>query len=152
MAQYFVLVKREGYCRKGSMLSARESATLLIDNSIWPLWEKTRCRKMVAEGDKLLIYLAGNEPGSQSVIASAKIAKISDWNRKYSAMYPLMLDGIPERVLHLCEVKHFKHAVHVPEVLSKLSFAPKNRSKWGTAFMGGMRNLNKADYSILGGC
>ena len=152
MTQFFVLIKKEGFSESGSLLTAKESAQLLIENRIWPLWEKTNCRKMVSVGDELLIYLAGRECGAQSVIASAKIIKISQWNRKVSATYPLMLDGVPERVLHLSDIRYFQKALHVPSVLDKLSFTPKDKSKWGVKFMGGMRNLNKRDFAVLSGC
>lgn len=151
MTQFFVLVKQEGFSENGALLSAKESAKLLLDSRIWPLWERTNCRKMVAAGDEVLIYLAGMEPGAQSVIASAKIEGISEWSRQYSKDYPLMLEDIPAKVLRLSDVKYLPDAIHVPGVLDKLSFTPKNKSKWGTAFMGGMRHLSKADYSILSG-
>ena len=146
---HFILIKRSGFCARLKMISATESAHKLLHSRIWPLWEGTRCKSMVKAGHKVLIYLAGDESDCKKVIAMAVVKNVVDWSSKHKRCYPLMLDGLPTKVLELKEVRYFDSPVDVREKLDTLSFIPQNKKKWGVAMMGGMRSLNKADYDVL---
>ena len=39
----------------------------------------------------------------------------------------------------------------IKDLLPKMSFCPANKSKWGVVLMGGVRQLNDRDFSILKG-
>ncbi len=146
---YFILVKNDCYTNQGSFLTGAESARLLLEKQFWPLWQNTACKEMVKDGDHLLIYIAGQGELSQTVFSSALVKGIKPWDRSWADMCPLSHDDIPEKVLMLGAVKFFSTPVKVQKKLDELSFVPADKSKWGVAFMGGMRRVTKQDYKVL---
>lgn len=149
--QFFLLIKKECFDKNGALLTAKESAGLLLSLGYWPLWNRTKCREMVRAGDELLVYLAGDDPGSQSIVARAEIAEIVPWAKKFADTYPLDVDGMPEKVLMLKKIKMLDRPTIVKSLLDTLSFVPANKNRWGVVMMGGMRHINQQDFLLLGG-
>ena len=147
---HFILIKRSGFCSRQSALSATDSAKRLLDSRMWPLWENTRCQHMVKPGHKVLVYLAGEEADCKKVIASASIVNITEWSsKKHKASYPLLLDGVPVKVLEFDDIEYFDTPIDFREKLEELSFIPNNRQKWGVSMMGGMRSIEQSDYDVF---
>lgn len=146
-ANNYLLIKSDGLDSKGHRRSALESAQLLLDAQVWPLWEFTRNRKVIAFGDRVAVYLAG----TSEVIATAQIRKVDRWTSDHAKAYPLMLDGTPTAVLLLQDVARLAAPVQVRAFLPKLSFINQNTPKWGVAFMGGTRAVSDADFDLLTG-
>ncbi len=144
-AKHFLLTKRAGPDARGRELSASEAANLLLDVGVWPLWEHTRNRKAIVAGSRLAVYLSG----SSQVVATACVAAIESWTPAKRRSYPLMLDGTPETVLILKDVRKLHRPVEVRERLSRLSFVTPGVKKWGVAFMGGTRRLTSDDFLAL---
>lgn len=147
MKKHFILVKLPGHDTKGIALSARAAAIKLLDAKFWPIFSRTRNKKVMAPGDEVAIYLGGQY--NQLIIATATIEKIEPWQKSFKDRYPLTMDGIPESVLVLSNISVLKQPVDVTEILDSLTFIPKNIKKWGVAFMGGARLVNQADYNRL---
>lgn len=147
MKNFFVLVKLPGFSSDGSKLSARASALKLLECGYWPIFNRTRNKKLMKTGDEIAVYLGG--PYNQIIIATATIASIEDWDRKHARNYPLFMDGIPEKVLNLSSATILKQPVDVIEKINELSFMPENKLKWGVAFMGGARRVNERDFQII---
>jgi predicted RNA-binding protein len=147
---HFILIKRSGFCANQNVISATDGAILLLDAKMWPLWENTNCQLMVKPGHKVLVYLAGDESDCKKIIASAVVSNIVDWSANiHKSSYPLMLDGMPMKVLELDQVEFFDIPVDVRKKLDVLSFIPKNKTKWGVSMMGGMRSIEQSDFEIL---
>lgn len=144
---YYLLIKREGLGAKGQRLTARQSAVALLEQGIWPLWEHTKNRKAIAAGDLVAVYLSGD--GGGKVIASAKVEQVAEWSSSLARAYPLMLDGTPFSVLKLNNIGLLPEPVAVKERLSRLSFVNASSKKWGVAFMGGCRSIDKTDFGVL---
>lgn len=150
--EHFLVVKKSGFSSDGKLLSAREGTMRLLDVGFWPLWKNTRCKNMIEAGNSLLFYIAGEEKGSRSVIARAKVERVEVWtDRAFKKIYPLMLDGEPDKVIRLANVHCMSTPVSLLSVLDSLSFIPENRNKWGVAMMGGVRSLTAEDYVVLKG-
>lgn len=145
---HFILIKLDGYDAKGRFMSGYDSAKALLDAGIWPLWQRTRCKNIVGDGDKVLIYIAGTSEHAREVVASATVETVEIWNKQHEAIYPLALDGIPLKVLRLTDIK-MESTVNITDKLDQLSFIPENREKWGVALMGGMRQLSSDDFALL---
>jgi len=141
----YLLIKSGGLDAKGRECSARVSAKLLLDARVWPLWEFTRNRKVIASGDRMAIYLAG----VSEVIATAQVQTVGRWSVAHAKAYPLMLDGTPTAVLLLDDVAWLPEPVKVKARLSSLSFIKPDTPKWGVAFMGGTRAVNDFDFEML---
>lgn len=150
---HYLLTKRDGFTAAGEMISATDSALALLDIGFWPLFKGTPCRKMVKPGQKVLIYLAGNNEDCQRVIASVTIKSITEWSKRdHAKRYPLMLDDEPSLVLNFTDIKIFGSPVSIREHLHHLDLVPKkNPAKWGMAMVGGMKSLSEHDYYILSG-
>lgn len=144
-AANYLLIKQHGLDAKGRNCTARASAQLLLDAKVWPLWDRTRNRKVIAAGDRLAVYLAG----TSEVIATAQVLKVEKWSNSHARWYPLLLDGIPAAVLVLENVSMLPVPVQVRQRLQQLSFVPRNSSKWGVAFMGGVRVVSDVDFKQL---
>ena len=144
---YYLLIKREGLDAKGQRLTARQSASVLLERGIWPLWEHTKNRKAIAAGDLVAVYLSGD--GGGKVIASARVEQVTEWSSALGRTYPLMLDGTPFSVLKLNNIGLLPEPVAVKERLSRLSFVNASSKKWGVAFMGGCRLIGKTDFGVL---
>ena len=149
---HFILMKHSGFNADRVIVTGYESARLLLKNKLWPLWENTRCKNMVEVDHKLLIYIAGNEEHSKCVIASAEVSAVELWSdKKHKKNYPLLLDGIPGKVLMLKNIEILEEPLDIRKKLDTLSFIPENKKKWGVAMMGGMRPLLENDYFKLSG-
>jgi len=147
MKQHFILVKLPGHDKNGMTLSARAAATKLLEAKFWPIFSRTRNKKVMGNDDEVAIYIGGQH--NQLVIATATIEKIEPWQKSFKDQYPLTMDGIPESVLVLSNIQMLKQPVDVVEILNTLSFIPRNIKKWGVAFMGGARLVNQSDYNRL---
>lgn len=148
---HFVLIKKSGFDVNQSFKSAKDSTNLLLDAELWPLYKNTRCQHMVKAADRVLFYLAGEEPEGRHIVASAIIKSVEDWSMMHRSGYPLLLEDIPSKVLMLTDIERFMSPIDVKQHLDKLSFIPANRQKWGVAFMGGMRAISEKDHAILSG-
>lgn len=149
----YLLVKKSSFSTSGALLDARESAMSLLGAGIWPLFENTRCRKMVTKGQQVLIYLGGEGKGNQCVIASAVIDSVVPWSEHiHKKVYPLILDGTPSIVMNLSSICLFDSPIGVKPLVPQLSFVPKtNYKKWGAALVGGVLALSDNDFSLLSG-
>ena len=128
---YYLLIKREGLDAKGQRLTARQSASVLLERGIWPLWEHTKNRKAIAAGDLVAVYLLGD--GGGKVIASARGEQVTEWSS----------------ALKLNNIRLLPEPLAVKERLSRLSFVNASSKKWGDVFMGGCRSIGKTDFGVL---
>lgn len=145
--QHFLLIKRDALSRSGLPLDAAQSALMLLNARIWPLWRGTPNRMRVAAGDEVAIYLAG--ANESRVIARAGVERIGSWTRELARAYPLSLDGEPVSVLHLGLPEVFPRSVDVRGLLPRLSFVRPGVRKWGVYFTGGMRAVPAGDFALL---
>lgn len=81
MKNYFVLIKLPGHSSKGVKLSARLAALKLLECGYWPIFNRTRNKKIMKVGDEIAIYLGGAY--NQMVVATATIGSIEQWDRAY---------------------------------------------------------------------
>lgn len=143
---HFALIKSRDYAAGTEQaVDAFAAAKRLLEVGFWPIWANTPGRVVVDTGDRVCVYLSG----VSSVIATARIAKIEPWSREFSAAYPLVLGGVPEHVLSLTDVQYLERHVSVGRTIERLDCVGKNKRKWGTAFVGGMRTLTVHDYQVL---
>lgn len=148
---HYVLVKSQTVTEAGGIECGWLSSRKLLSAGMWPLYERTLCRKMVREDERVLIYVAGDEIHGRHIVAEARIAAVEPWTKRAAAECPILLDGVPATVLRLDEIHYLDKPVRVADVLDRLTIAPKNPSKWGFLFAAGMRSLEKADFDVLRG-
>lgn len=145
--QHFLLIKRDALTRAGLPIDAAQSALLLLNARIWPLWRGTPNRLRVVAGDEVAVYLAGAK--ESRVIAHVAVERVGPWTRDLAKAYPLSLDGEPVSVLHLSAAQILQHRVDVRSLLPRLSFVRPGIKKWGVYFTGGMRAVPAGDFALL---
>jgi len=148
--KHYLLIKGSGRSRTGAPLNSSEAADALLWSRMWPLWEHTRCRKMIEPGDRVAIYCSG---GAAAVIGTARVTGLEPWTRQHLLAYPLLLEGVPHIVLRLDDIRRFDDPLKVQPILTRLTwFARKAPTKkWGVHFMGGVRFVNEADFETFTG-
>lgn len=117
----------------------------------WPLYARTKHRLDICEGDRALIYAGGQRGHSRVFIATTRIASNQPVNSARRLSLPTNLDGDnpPVSWLTFADTNKMVPTVHMSELLEKLSFIPKNRSRWGVTLMGGVRRISDADWAII---
>lgn len=145
-SMHFALIKSADQdARTGIRIDAMTAAKRLLDEGIWPLWENTPGRIVVAANDRVCVYLSG----VGAIIATARIINVQPWSRSFAESYPLVLGGTPELVLCLADIVFSDFPEAVANHIEQLNCVGKNKKKWGAAFCGGMRSLTKHDFNLL---
>jgi len=102
----------------------------------WPIYEKTRYRKELSEGDKVVVYHGGRFGGKKLVASftvNSVLAKAAGFLR-YS--------------LGLSDLERWKKPIKVKEILGDLEFIRK-KDNWGMYFQGGVIRLPSKSYKII---
>jgi hypothetical protein len=147
----YLLIKRAGFSRDEKRLSAYDSAVALLQWGRWPIWKGTRNKDRVKAGDQVAVYLAGDEKGTKRIVATARVQEVMPWAGRMFAECPILVDGIPLKVLVLTDAQVLAEPVEIRPLLPRLRFLPANPKKWGVAFMGGMRSLSAQDFRLVTG-
>ncbi len=145
---YFILIASDTYSGTGGIYPAYKLAEWRLDRGEWGIYPSTANRKVLKVDDEVLIYVGGQKRNRCCVIASARISKIES-RRLLRAVDPPEV-GIPnaDMVLSFDSVKKIG-PVDIRTKFDELSFIPPNRSKWGSALMGGCRRVTPQDFRIL---
>lgn len=141
---HFLLIKSSGHDKRGAGLTATESAQSLLKANMWVLWSGTPNKDKFSPGDRIAVYVAG----CCRVIATATVKNVEPWRNEHAQKFPLTIAGIPAVYVGLQDVQVFEKPVEVRSLIMKLSFI-RSTTKWGAAFMMGVRRLSKADFQTL---
>tara|TARA_Y100000768_G_scaffold389030_1_gene390890 strand:- start:12952 stop:13422 length:471 start_codon:yes stop_codon:yes gene_type:complete len=144
----FILVTKDGESFDGCKVSALDVIKRRIERNSWPIYEKTRGRKLFTKGSKIAFYIGGMSKASGKIIATAKIENIV-LNSSYSMTDDYLIEEPAYLFLNFSNVQWLEVPIKVKEKISKLSFCPQNMSKWGVVLMGGCRTLDNKDWFSL---
>ena len=146
----FILIASDTETFNGATAPSFDVANLRLNHKYWPLHERTRNRKIMKPGDKVLIYCGGQKRNGKTVIATAKITKIYRKNNR---------DELPEEnefvtgnayeIISLDDISMFPSPIKFRDVLPSLSICPANMGKWGVILHGGARRISGSDFSII---
>lgn len=100
----------------------------------WPLFQRTKNRTALREGDHVAFYKAGND--GQVFIGSAKIASRAMKSR--GLLYSV----------DLTDIETWKKPVSIRDILESLEFITKPQI-WGNYMQGGIRKINKDDFQLI---
>ncbi|MBT42555.1 MAG: hypothetical protein CMF12_08530 [Idiomarina sp.] len=150
--QHFILNANSSLKTNGRALSSFETAKLLLEKGVWLISERTHGADALTPNANVAIYLSGHEPCGRTVIATASIGAIHPWHRRYKKHYPLFIEKPPKYLLELRSINFLKTPVDVRSRLDDVSFIPSNKTKWGSAFMCGLRKICKSDFLALTQC
>jgi hypothetical protein len=148
----FILVCTDAVTPEGARLGAETLAEARLVAHRWPLYPQTPHQGRMAPGDRLVVYLGGSRVGAQSFYAIGRIALIerSKRGRDSSSAHDHLQGHQPASSwLLLKDTQRLNPRVSVRDLLPKLSFLPKTPSRWGVAFMSGVRILSDADWRVI---
>jgi hypothetical protein len=116
----------------------------------WPLYKRTANSRNIAVGDRVVVYAGGQRAWGLSFHATAtindKLASSRAMDRKLSGLEG---QGLPDQWLKLSDIRRLDPCVPIAELLSELSFIPKNQSRWGVALMSGSRRISDTDWNLI---
>lgn len=148
MKNNFILAVSDAEHYSGCKVPAFDVAKERINQRRWPIYSNTRNRKILTEGDLCLIYIGGEKELSGYFYAEFTIGKIENGRRVALVDNEDILTDAPDRVIQIKDFKVYDEPLRAKSTLQKMSFFPKNESRWGVILMGGCRRLLPSDYEI----
>jgi hypothetical protein len=146
----YILTTSDAEQLTGGVYSAHRVVRFRLTKLEWPLYERTRNRKLIKSGDRLLIYCGGARAGRGHIVASAVVDSIFDVRRgRRLSEESEFISGNPDYVLILKDVSEFSKPVYFRDILPKLDCCPKNMSKWGVILHGGVRRISNSDFDTI---
>ena len=149
----YILVCGGGFNDKGRSVEPFDVFCHRFDNSYWPIYQNTKYRKLLREGDRIVFYVSGNKRFGGCVVAWSKIGKIVEGKKDFRAFFVAegsVSAGNPiAYFLELSDSKRLSSPVRLKDILGRLSFKPSNEKKWGAVLQGGCRKIAAEDYSFL---
>ena len=149
MANY-ILICVDTVDGDGRVEPAFKTLSVRLAASYWPLYKRTANSRHIAVGDRVIVYAGGQRAWGMSFHATAtvkgKTASNRTIDRKLSG-----LEGqrLPDQWLELSDVRRLDPCVPIAELLSELSFIPKNQQRWGVAIMSGSRRISDFDWELI---
>lgn len=143
---YYILVANDGEGFKGEILDAMTIVKARLEFNKWELYDRTPNRSSMKPGDYCLFYLAGKTSKAQHVIGEAVVRNVA--RTKFQQRLYVQTE-IPCGYLEFDQVKIYDKPISLRENLSKLSFIPPNKGKWGAALQSGCRKISAGDFKIL---
>ena len=148
---YFVLIAADADRNRRYLPSAFDLAKYRLERKEWGLKDRTRYRRSMMPGDKVLIYISGHRENAQHFVASAIIASIPTDNSGGVVDSPTMQTAIfSEYKVALKNVHYFTNPVCARHLLNKFKFiAPNRQSMWRIYFQGGAMRLKRYDFNLV---
>lgn len=148
---YFVLIAADADRNRLYLPSALQLAKYRLGRNEWGLKERTRYRRHMKAGDRVLIYLSGYRDLSQHFIAEATIASTPARNLGALVDSPDIHTSIcSEFKVAVKNVRFFEKPVCARNLLKDFEFiAPKRRKMWRIYFQGGAIRLTKNDFELV---
>ena len=145
----YILVCSDAETFTGFKRTASAIARARLERGVWPLYRGTQNRVRMRVGDHCLIYLAGQGPRAQHIIAAATIDGVDEWNPARGAPGGEdVATDIPGRILVFREISS-GFAVPIRPLLDRLSFTCQMRRRWGSAMQGGSRLITSRDERLI---
>jgi hypothetical protein len=148
MSKYFILVANDTENVDGKIKPALDIAKNRISRMTWPLYLRTHNRRRISVGDICLIYLAGRKELSQHVVYEALVDEVNATGGNSLCEGDIVTEPAAT-TLQFSKVERLAHPRNIRNILPKLSFCPRNLSKWGAIFQGGCTLISKQDYNII---
>jgi len=141
----FILTSANNYDTNGLPIDAMDVLRDRLLNNKWPIYAGTRNRLKLLSGERVLFYVSSKAVGYK-IVANAEIFVARPPNLKdYCISNPSPVHSI----LSFKNIKFLKKNIDFKKKLPKLSFAPKNMTKWGVVVLGGCRYVSLTDYMLI---
>jgi len=148
---FFVLIAADADRNRLYLPSAFDLAKYRLERKEWGLKDRTRYRRYMTPGDRVLIYISGYREYAQHFIASATIASVPTNNSGGLVDSPAMDTSIfSEYKVAIKNVHYFSKPICARDLLDKFKFvAPNRRKMWRIYFQGGAIRLQAPDFNLV---
>jgi len=140
------LVTSDGECLDGTPIRSFNVLGRRLEAKRYPLYEGTRLRDKIKEGDICFFYLAGKGEGRHTIIGHSQIDKVEF--PKDSIEFNDILGTPVDRYLRMGKIHIYGKKILLHDIKEDLTFI-KNKQKWGVYFQGGTIMLQKTDAKII---
>ena len=144
---FFIFVNSASYDHNDKRVRSPEIFSYRLKNNSFPLYYRTKHKKVLKPSDSVIFYLAGNIVSkTQRFIAYGTIdeIKVDEGYNEDDVHLSLPI----EKVVRLKSVIVGKKSVSIYDVKDKLSFVSKKK-KWGSSMQGGVIRITENDYNLL---
>lgn len=142
---HYLLIVNDCWDDKGKRIPALKVALHRLEQGRWSLYANTPHRKLLQDGDEVLIYLAGPSEGGKTFIAKATVRGVTTEPRLLRGLYgeppisAIMLEGIDK----------FRNCPKIADLKDELEFVPKDNPKWGCVMQRGVKRITEKDFSRI---
>jgi len=160
MIERYLLITSKIEAANGSTIDPYNVAIDRLKAKKWAVYRSTSFKDKIKVEDEIYIYIgktnSKNIDFTSSIIASAKIDKIDDFNKKsvWFEVDRYYVDS-PVKLISLKNIKHFKKPFCFRDYFKKVSFisnikkSQNNTLNWGAYMQGGMKRLTEQDSSLI---
>lgn len=154
--KHYIFVASDADKNRMNKPSANAVAKYRLNRGEWGLGLRTKNRRSLAPGDKVLIYLSGTRENGRHFIAECKVS--SDVFSVPGSLAQVL--DAPDRLgnspaafsVELSGVKYFRKPIPIAPMREKLSFIKQPKSKkWGAFMQGGVILITPKDYQVITG-
>ena len=133
----------------GNIMPAYDVVKRRLEFECWDLYERTRFRKFIAKEDRLAFYVGGRRKNKGMVISTAVVDQVVTSPRKIKIDEQLLVDK-PVAQLLLTKISYIE-PLNLREKFFELEMSSrvKKTLKWGSALMGGAKQLSDKDWKFL---
>jgi hypothetical protein len=126
-----------------------------LNNNIWGFNLRTRCKRYISQGTKLIFYISGKRNFGNTFIAEAEVADFSypfprrDLSR-YMDENKWYCDN-PSYKIELENIRWFNKPVNIYDMKEKMEYflSKKKIRNWGFYIQGGAFRISHNDYEII---
>ena len=138
---YFVAITQDGFSEGGNRVAACDVIEARLKSNSWPLYENTKNRRVISEGDTLFFYVGGQGTHGGDIIATAQVVDRIDAGRR--TLRDEYATSPVSALISLKEIKFFA-PISLKPVLIECGIIKKENKKWGVFLMGGLCRVSKA--------
>lgn len=144
----FLANTQDGFGEDGGRLFSHEVIHSRLSQGLWPVYERTKNKFALVQGDALYFYAGGQGPFGGQVIARATLLdKIAPMRRIPSSLYAT---GVIDCLLRLGEIELIGPTLLKPLLIQEGVIREENK-KWGAFLMGGFSKIPASVAIALAG-
>ena len=141
----FLFMTTSQHNEHGVKVSASSVFRSRLEKNVWAIYENTRNKKLISENDNVVFYVSDHKAGGQLCgIAVVDERRKPLRNERFHSEH-----GAVEYFISFKDVTVFDATIKFRDIITELSFCPKNLAKWGVILMGGVRRLNDEDFDLI---
>lgn len=139
---HYLLIVNDCWDDKGKKIPALMVARHRLEQGLWNLYPNTPHRKLLREGDGIIVYLAGQSEGGKTFIAKATVKGITNDPRFLRGLY----GEPPIAAILLTDISTFQTCPKIADIKDELDFVPKHNPKWGCVMQRGVKRIEEKDF------